>query len=99
MQDSNERPVLAAGMLVRIRVAGTQDEWCPARVAVASDPRQPQQSVGLELGGILRAGSVGVILRALPLVVDYKAETAHDLFGNEYEIEIASLQVTYSNPE
>lgn len=76
---------LQAGDWIRLRLAGSSDEWCPAAVVVASGA-QPQ-SVALELTGVVRAGG-GVAGGILPATVDYERETVTSLFGDEYEVEV-----------
>lgn len=76
--------VLKKGDMVRVRLMGTEDEWCWAVVEIASvDGR----SVALNLKGMVHGGG-GVIAGMLPLNVDYEAETVTNLFGDEYEMEI-----------
>ena len=82
---SGER--LAAGDLVRIRLAGSSDEWTRGVVAVASDSNP--SSVGLMVEGMVRSNTGGWIGGGLPLFVDYEAQTVTSLLGDEYEVEVA----------
>jgi hypothetical protein len=78
-------PRLRRGYFVRVRRAGTSDEWCPAMVALASDNGQ---SVGLVLNGAVSAAQ-GYITAFLPLTVDYEEETVKGIVtDDEYEIEV-----------
>lgn len=73
---------LYRGQTLRIRLAGTDDDWCPATVEVASENGI---SVGLVLDEAVRTASGGLIAGALPLhIEDGKIRS---LFGDEYEIE------------
>lgn len=78
-------PKLTKGQIVRIRAAGTSDEWCPAYVVLVSGNGE---SVGLWLEGLVRAGG-GLETGCLPLVVNYEKETVTSVVGgHEYEIEV-----------
>jgi hypothetical protein len=58
--------LLKAGEQIRIRLAGSEDEWCPAGVALASGIVMNEQSVALMLDGMVRtAGDLGFIGCAL----------------------------------
>ena len=76
---------LTKGQTVRVRLAGTSDEWCSGTEAVAS---QNGLSVGLWLDTAVRTSSGGFIAGALPLFVDYEKGSVTGLFGDEYEIEV-----------
>ena len=73
---------LTRGDMVRVRLAGSGDEWCDAEVVVASNT-----AVALQLFGAVHDRHNGVIARALPLFIDYAAGTAEALWGDQYEIE------------
>jgi hypothetical protein len=75
---------LQAGNAVRIRYRES-DEWVPAMVALASDTNP--SSVMLLLNGAVRSAA-GIIANALPLSIDYEAQTVISLFGDPYEIEV-----------
>ena len=75
--------MLKKGDTVRVRLAGTSDEWCECQVILVS-----------ENGGaiILAAGSLvpdghGGFINGLPLTADYSKGTLTSLFGAEYELE------------
>ena len=76
---------LTKGQTVRVRLAGTSDEWCQATVALASGSGK---AIGLDLESAVRTRSGGFIAGALPLLVDYEKESVTSLFGDEYEIEV-----------
>lgn len=78
---------LERGEYIRIRAA-SGGEWCDGFVALASNGSKA--SVMVLLNGAVRAGS-GVILNALPLTIDYDAQTVVSLLGDEYEIERQEL--------
>ena len=79
---------LNAGDVVRIRLAGSEDEWCEAAVGIANSGNP--SSVGLYLHGALRTPGMagGFVLGAAPLTIDYEAETVISLWGDFYEIEV-----------
>lgn len=89
---------LRVGDFVRIRVEGSNDEWCPAHVDLATggDP----QAIGLLLDGILR-GTDDLIGGALPLLLDFNDEICNNeictningLMGGPYEIELEEGRV------
>lgn len=84
---------LRVGDFVRIRVEGSNDEWCPAHVDLATggDP----QAIGLLLDGILR-GTDDLIGGALPLLLDFKHDICTNieaLMGGPYEIELEEGRV------
>jgi hypothetical protein len=76
---------LTKGQTVRVRLAGTSDEWCLATVTVASENGM---AVGLALESAVHTSSGGFIAGALPLLIDYEKELVTSLFGDEYEIEM-----------
>ncbi len=76
---------MTRGQTVRVRRDGSQDEWCLATVVLVS---ANGRSAGLMLEGAVRTDGGGVILGALPLIVDEAAETVTGLEGTLYEIEI-----------
>lgn len=76
---------LAKGQSVRVRLAKTGDEWCPAIVALISENGE---SVALELGGFVHAAGGAIIGGVLPLTIDYGLATITGLDGAEYDIEI-----------
>lgn len=84
------------GELIRIRAAGTSDEWTLARVLTASGT-VPQESVALALHGMVRAPG-GFIAGFLPLTVDYEKESVIGLLGEEYEVEVPDAPMQLSNP-
>lgn len=78
--------MMKTGDPVRVRREGSSDEWCRAVVAMASENGE---SIGLLLEGAVRdADGEGLILGALPLIVDYERETVEAIFGGAYEIEV-----------
>jgi len=78
---------LEQGDRIRIRLVG-DPEWSYARVALASPiSADSTQSVGLFLESPVRSGS-GILIGALPLTVNYSAETTTSLLGDQYEIEV-----------
>ncbi len=78
---------LKRGDYVRVRFS-KQDEWTRAFVALASD--SDPSSVMLMFDGAVRDSRGGFIAKALPLTIDYGAETVTSLFGDPYEIEVAA---------
>jgi len=80
-------PALSKGQLVRVRRAGSSDEWCKAIVSLVSGDRGIV-SAGLSLEHGVRTTDGGIILRALLLFVDYDAGKVEGLEGTEYEIEV-----------
>jgi hypothetical protein len=72
------------GTRVRVRAAGTNDDWTGGVVVLAS---ANGRSVGLLLDGMVRA-KFGFIGRALPLTVDPAAGTVTGLDDQEYEMEV-----------
>jgi len=89
-QLTNMTDRLKRGDYVRVRQSAGRD-WTPAFVALAS-PSDPS-SVMLMLDGAVLASSGGMFLNALPLTIDYTAETVTGLYGDSYEIEIAAEKV------
>ena len=75
---------LTKGQTVRVRLAGTSDEWCPGTVAIASENGI---SVGLWLDAAVRTSS-GFIAGSLPLFIENGS--VRSLFGDEYEIEVSN---------
>lgn len=71
------------GDVVRVRKAGTSDEWTIAQVGLIS---ANGKSVLLELEGAVEAGD-GLMVGGLPVTIDYERETVLGLDGTEYEIE------------
>jgi hypothetical protein len=78
---------LKRGDYVRVRLSD-RDEWTPAFVALASDT--DPSSVMLMLDGAVRSSSGGMFVNALPLTIDYAAETVTSLHGDAYDIEVPS---------
>lgn len=78
---------LKRGDYVRVRL-NDRDEWTRAFVAAASD--SDPSSVMLMFDGAVRDGHGGLIANGLPLTINYGAETVISLFGDPYEIEVAS---------
>jgi hypothetical protein len=76
---------LKRGDYVRVRLSD-QDEWTQAFVALASDSNP--SSVMLMLDGAVRASSGSMFVNALPLTIDYGAETVTSLRGDSYKIEV-----------
>jgi|HubBroStandDraft_4_1064222.scaffolds.fasta_scaffold225711_1 hypothetical protein len=70
------------GQVIRVRLAGTSDEWCPGTVAVASGNGI---SVGLWLDDAVRTSNGSFIAGSLPLFFD--EQKVRSIFGDEYEIE------------
>ena len=77
--------ILKRGDYVRVRLENSE-EWTEAYAAIASDSNP--SSVVLLLNGAVRTRHGGLILNNLPLTIDYDAETATSLFGDNYEIEV-----------
>jgi hypothetical protein len=75
---------LQRGDYVRLRYRES-DDWVPAFVALASDTNP--SSVMLLFTGVVGASS-GAITNALPLSIDYEAQTVVSLFGDEYDVEV-----------
>jgi hypothetical protein len=84
---------LHKGQTVRVRLAGTSDEWCGATVAIASGNGI---SIGLWLDAAVRTSSGGFIAGLLPLFIDSEKQSVKGLFGDEYEIEVAQFERPYS---
>jgi hypothetical protein len=82
---------LKTGQRVRIRSTVAGGDWAEGVVALASGNGE---SVGLLLDVPVRIPA-GIIGGALPLLIDYEAETVEDLFGNSYVIDVRGEQVTY----
>jgi len=76
---------LHTGQRVRVRRDST-DEWAQAAVALASSNGR---SVMLLLLDLPVRGAGGLIAGALPLIVDYEAETVTSIFGDPYQIEVS----------
>lgn len=74
---------LYKGQTVRVRLAGTDGDWCSAEVAVVSPNGI---SVGLALHGTVRTPGGGMISGALPLFVESGKVTS--LFGDEYQLQL-----------
>ena len=72
---------------MRVRLSG-RGEWAPAFVALASE--SDPSSVMLMLDHAVLASSGGMFINALPLTIDYKAETVTSVYGDAYDIEVAS---------
>jgi hypothetical protein len=72
------------GDYVRLRYR-EGDEWVPAFVGLASDTNP--SSVMLLFDGAVRSAS-GIIANALPVSIDYEAQTVISLFGDAYEVEV-----------
>lgn len=71
--------MLKKGDKVKVRMAGTSDDWTPAEVILAS---HNGKSVMLALESLVRARG-GFIGAVLPLIVD---KTITGLDGTEYDI-------------
>jgi hypothetical protein len=78
---------LKHGDYVRVRL-NEHDEWTEAVVALASDANP--SSVMLLLDGAVRDSWGGFIAQALPLTIDYGAESVTSLFGDSYELEVTA---------
>lgn len=78
--------MLKKGDIVRVRMAGTTDEWTNAVVNLSS---HNGKSVMLELvdGGFVRARG-GYVGNYLALSIDYNALSITGLEGTEYDIEV-----------
>jgi hypothetical protein len=70
------------GQVIRVRLAGTSDEWCPGTVGIAS---QNGISIGLWLDDAVRTSGGGFIAGSLPLLIENGS--VKSIFGDEYEIE------------
>jgi len=77
---------LRAGEAIRIRLAGSSDEWIEGRDILASEGNP--SSVGLMVSGMVRSGGGAWIGGGLPLIVDYEAQRVTSLIDDEYEIEV-----------
>jgi hypothetical protein len=77
---------LKRGDVVRVKAAGTSDEWCKGWVALASDTNP--SSVAVMLHDMVRMGN-GYVGGVLPIMVDYEAETITGLADDLYEMEMA----------
>ncbi len=79
--------ILHKGEPVRVRAAGTDDEWMNALVVLSSENGR---SVALALQGMVRAGAghMAYVGNFLPLSVDYERETVTSPMGDEYELEV-----------
>jgi hypothetical protein len=77
---------LHRGEHVRVRRDAT-DEWAEAFVALATDG-DPASIMLMGEGLVVRVGTSGFILDALPLTIHYAEETARGLTGDEYAIEV-----------
>jgi len=75
---------LAVGNRVRMRLAGSSDEWCYGVVALAGG-----SSVAILFNGMVRTIDGGYAGGVLPITVDYEAQTVVTLWGDEYDIEVA----------
>ena len=73
---------LKKGQVIRVRLAGTSDDWCSGTVAIAS---ANGISVGLWLDDKVRTFGGGFIAGALPLFIE--KDSVRSIFGDEYEIE------------
>ena len=78
---------LVKGQRVRLRLAGTDDDWTRGIVIVASGGNP--QSVGLMVEGVLRASDGAWVGGGFPLTIDYERETVKSLINDEYEFEVA----------
>jgi hypothetical protein len=78
---------LKRGDYVRVRLAGTTDEWAEAFVALASESN-PSSVMLLFNGGAVRTRAGGSFLNGLPLSIDYENETVRGLTGDDYEMEV-----------
>ena len=91
MTMTNTPDRLKRGDRIRVRLAGSADEWAHAFVALASDGNPSSVMLWFMNGGeAVRTASGGVIYNALPLSVDYAGETVESLFGDSYEIEVSA---------
>jgi hypothetical protein len=79
-----QRP-LRKGLVVRLRLAGSHDEWCAGFIELASDNGK---SISVTLVGGMVRGARGMYGGIIPLSVDYEAETVEALWGDEYEMEV-----------
>jgi hypothetical protein len=89
---------LQKGDPIWIRREDTDDEWCPALVAVAgqNNPKEPQ-SVMLSLLGGLWVGD-GIAFQAYGLSVDYEKQTVVGFpFEQPFEINVRSDVVDVAN--
>jgi hypothetical protein len=80
---------LKKGQLIRIRRAGSSDEWCPADVVLVSTNGA---SVGLRLHEAVRMPEGGIVVGGLAIVIDLERETAEGLFGEPYDIQVADIR-------
>lgn len=73
----------------RVRCMNAENEWMPGIVMFASDT-QPQTVAVLfrDVQGIRMNGALAVT-NMLPLTIDYEAETATDLWGSTWDIDVA----------
>jgi hypothetical protein len=73
---------------VRVRRAGTNDDWCPAKVVLVSGNGV---SAVLALDGAVSVSGGGCIAAILPLLIENGTATGV-IVPDEYEIEIASVR-------
>ena len=81
---------LKRGDYVRVRLAGSSDDWAEGLVILASEANP--SSVCLMVSGIVRSGEGAWIGGGLPLTVDYEAQRVTSLLDDEYEIEVADCR-------
>lgn len=87
---------LKRGDIVRVRRAGSDDEWASGMVCLASGGGR-EQSVMVLLNGeqAVRTNGGGLIMRALPLTISEHGITS--LFDEtQYDVEIDASQVVVS---
>ncbi len=82
--ETQARTALKKGDLVRVRLLGTDDEWCEGIAELVSSNGE---SIALSLDGMVRDGRGGFIMNFLPLIADFEKGTLTSLLGSEYELE------------
>lgn len=82
-----EQRILKTDDVVRVRREGSEDEWVPGVVMLASENGRSAMVV---LNGMVPAA--GGYAASLPIMVDYEKGTVKSLFGDYYEVDIAEPQ-------
>lgn len=80
---------LQKGDVIRVRLDGTDDEWCLGKVLLAGEG--DLYSVAVRLDGFVHTSSRGIVGELLPLTIDNMKETATSLWGDLYDIELSAV--------